>query len=377
VKQICILLMAFILLFFNGTSAAAAEDVPLFRFTCVSDLHLDDILIQGTHKNRSQFQDLLRSSYEKGYSDLFICNGDISSYGDTDVWEDAQEYVSAAGFEATLWTLGNHAYGTVLENPNAAEDFKKFIGEDSIYYHRVINGYHFICMAAEKNDLYVVAGADVYSDTQVQWLSQEIALAAADSDGKPIFVLSHYPMGRNGVADALIPILEQYQNVFFFWGHEHGDEWEDYSLDDYVRTDQGFVNAHTGCLQYGYTNLADALLVDVYADRVVLTYDRTDGAVLSPNTLSTWLTSWTASFEDNSLSWCVPPVEDIQLIVCSYDTVGQMTSLRQITPTPCQRQTFEVTSSPGSTRIFYVDSQYAPLHETQEFSRRIIFGSYA
>ncbi len=358
------------LLLCGSVSVTAEGGAPLFRFACMSDLHLDDVLIQSSHSNRDQFRTQLASCFAKGYTDLFLCAGDVSSYGSSSVWNEARGYIADAGYGTVLWALGNHGYGTTGINLNAQDEFMQFTGESSIYYHKIVNGYHFLCMAAEKPDTLVLLGQNVYGTEQVNWLARELADAAADSDGKPIFVVSHYPMTRNGVADALIPILTQYQNVIFIWGHEHSDGWVNYTLGDYLRTDQGFVNARAGCVQYGTADLADALLVDVYYDSVVLTYDRTEGNVLSPASVTVPLTrtpSWNVSYNSGRLYWYVPDGEDTRMIFCSYDELGYAVSTRIVTPMPNCFEHLDTAQLDGTTKVFFVDSQNRPVHEPVEF----------
>lgn len=54
---------------------------------------------------------------------------------------------------------------------------------ESIYYHKVVKGYHFLVMSPENG---VTHG--YYSDTQINWLKQELVKAKQADPNKPIFV---------------------------------------------------------------------------------------------------------------------------------------------------------------------------------------------
>jgi len=200
-----------------------AMDTPLFSFVCMTDLHLDDMLINSNPNNKEQFKNSVTTAYSMGYRDLFVCGGDISSYGQTSVWDEAKNTIEKAGYTNILWALGNHEYGTTVENLNGDSDFKSFTGYSGIYNHFVISGYHFIALGCESAE---VIGKPI-GETQVNWFKEELEKAVKDDAAKPVFVITHYQLGNEHMDERIEEYFSQYDNVFLFWGHKHGDEYVD------------------------------------------------------------------------------------------------------------------------------------------------------
>ena len=79
-------------------------------------------------------------------------------------------------------SLGNHDYWNGLLAGDAQKRFLEKTGMESIYYHKVVKGYHFLVMSPEDGTTH-----GYYSDKQINWLKEEIAKAKADDPEKPIF----------------------------------------------------------------------------------------------------------------------------------------------------------------------------------------------
>jgi len=268
---------------FLSQLVAYADESPMLKFAIISDVHIDDLVVDGSHKNIDQCQTALNAAVQAGYGNMLIVGGDVSSYGNTDYWTTMKEMAISAGYENVQWVLGNHEYGTLIENLNADEDFLSFTGYENIYYTRVINGFHFIFLASEACDLSKVMG-----DTQIEWLHQKLDEAVSDAEGKPVFVVSHY----NTTSKYVSPIeeyLNQYDNCFFFWGHTHDGDWDTYPISKYIRTSNRYTSSRMGAVQYGYSNAADIMLVDVFNDHVCFKLLRTDGSEVTPNTAKFYL----------------------------------------------------------------------------------------
>lgn len=101
---------------------------------------------------------------------------------------------------------------------------------ESIYYHKVVKGYHFLVMSPENETTH-----GYYSDKQINWLKEEMAKAQKDDPEKPIFVFLHqhikdtvYGSQEWGTKDSakINEVLKQYPQVITFSGHSH------YPLDD-------------------------------------------------------------------------------------------------------------------------------------------------
>lgn len=108
---------------------------------------------------------------------------------------------------------------------------------DKLYHSQVIDGYHFIILATDRN-----SGVEQYiSDEQFEWLDNELKTAA--ENGNPVFVFNHWPMndtfsqvwpeGHVGEqSERLHQVLTKYDSrIFLFTGHLHMGIFEnDYGI---------------------------------------------------------------------------------------------------------------------------------------------------
>lgn len=69
-------------------------------------------------------------------------------------------------------SLGNHDYWNGLSVEGAQKRFLEKTGMESIYYHKVVKGYHFLVMSPENGTTH-----GYYSDKQINWLKEEMAKA--------------------------------------------------------------------------------------------------------------------------------------------------------------------------------------------------------
>ncbi|MDE6155487.1 MAG: metallophosphoesterase, partial [Eubacterium sp.] len=142
--------------------------------------------------------------------------------------------------------MGNHDYWnknalTAINHIKAFED----ITEQSPWTHYVVNGYHFIGASPTWGSM-----TNAYRITS-KWLDKELQKASAESDGKPIFVMTHNQpkntsYGSEDWGDTTINnVLSKYPNVISFSGHVH------YSLLDERSIWQGeYIVINTQSLSY-------------------------------------------------------------------------------------------------------------------------------
>ncbi|MBO5895911.1 MAG: metallophosphoesterase [Clostridia bacterium] len=189
--------------------------------------------------------------------DAFIIAGDIAENGFQDEFDrvyDDLHGINAANF---IMAAGNHDI-RLREYEQSSERFINFTNSfnieqnaiDSLRYTYEVNGYKFIVMASDKSEF-----EEAYiSSVQLEWLNQE--LKAASAEGKPVFVICHYPLaeghglpntwgsanspGETGrlpeytrkdsydftgsigeQSNAVYDIISKYKNVFFITGHLH------------------------------------------------------------------------------------------------------------------------------------------------------------
>ncbi len=188
---------------------------------------LDALIISGDFTNngkRAQYEKI-----EKSFSKYTPAKNIIFSGGNHDAWaKDAETQEEKIALAKELFI-----------------EYNKKIADrdvDNVYYSEDINGYTFIVLGSEGSE----TDDPVISDAQLLMLDSELARATAD--GKPVFVVSHWPFsGTHGLpntwegepADKVVPgldpatggfgerndeifeIMNKYQNVVLISGHIH------------------------------------------------------------------------------------------------------------------------------------------------------------
>ena len=209
------------------------EDACLTNFTVISDVHMEG-------NNKASRDAFIRELYD--IRNNAFGNDALVLLGDTTMNGQHIESMFLFGFldqidpaDRVLLTLGNHDTG----NGEGRYDFlirryysyyNDFYGLDvtTPYYTEEVNGYAFIFLGSEMDDV----NSPVISETQLQWLDQQLADATAD--GAPAFVFAHHPYGNFEDPDALLDILTAYDNIFFFTGHTHRYDIVEEELTDSV-----------------------------------------------------------------------------------------------------------------------------------------------
>lgn len=263
-------------------SASAAEETPEFSFLAMSDLHLDDLLFQTCESNKKQFQKVVSAAGNLDL-DAFIGGGDYSSYGFSLYWYMARCMVQKAGFDQSIWALGNHEYGTTGLRAFTWQKYRAFSGESELYFTREINGYTFIVLGAE---LGIPGTFGNMSTKQKDWFAKTLQEAAENADGKPVFVVSHFDLNTGNVRRNIAAEMAKYDNIIFLWGHMHDGEYTDMTLDQCIGSESGFTTARMGSVHYYNNKNADGMIVRVYKDRVELEMMRVSGSVLNPDTVT-------------------------------------------------------------------------------------------
>lgn len=147
-----------------------------------------------------------------------------------------------------LYTMGNHDYWTAYYAGQPPEVSQKRFTDNlgaAINTHEVIDGYHFIQVSTESNEV-----NGIFTKAK-PWLKEELSKAAADAPDKPIFVSIHQPpkdtvYGSDDWGNAeLYDVLRKYPQVITFSGHSH------YALNDERSIFQkDFTSIGTGALTY-------------------------------------------------------------------------------------------------------------------------------
>ncbi|MBQ7294563.1 MAG: metallophosphoesterase [Clostridia bacterium] len=228
---------------FVALGLVAGNVVPsgnTITFKNSDDIKLSAVFLSDTHiKNDTvSVQQLelalkdIKASDER--FDVFALTGDITDGGDSTSFNLAWDTVENSGLSATvLPVMGNHDVWTTYETgaKQIAEKASEYTGKDidKPYYSYDVKGYTFIALGSDAPS----DKANISSE-QLSFLDSE--LARATKDGKPAFVICHFPLkNTHGLPDvwragdgdigeqseAVRAILVKYKNVFYINGHLH------------------------------------------------------------------------------------------------------------------------------------------------------------
>ena len=234
-------LLAFILALFIyspvneiATYTTSPEDAELV-FTVLSDVH-----VEGNNKDKFElFGEGIRDVNSASRNDALVFLGDNTMNGQvlelSALFGLLKEHNQIGN---VLMVTGNHDLCPSKYNVGDYDDLKnrffdykseyiKAQYDDSVYYGYNINDYKFIVLGSESN-----AGVqEDLSDEQLKWLEDELKLA--EENGKPIFILNHYPLnhtwedvwtdGHVGEdSERLHEIMKNSKNrIIYFSGHIH------------------------------------------------------------------------------------------------------------------------------------------------------------
>lgn len=157
--------------------------------------------------------------------DMILFAGDIGDLGTEfafKTYQDAFDEVFGDNKPIIQNIMGNHDYWSknIFTYRPHRSAYQRIIGS-SPWTHYVVNGYHFIGASPDSGSM-----QRGYKYT-AKWLDNELKKAAADSDGKPIFVITHnQPLntsyGSEDWGDKYLgEVLSKYPNVIDFSGHVH------------------------------------------------------------------------------------------------------------------------------------------------------------
>ncbi|MFF2446998.1 metallophosphoesterase family protein [Neobacillus sp. NPDC058068] len=255
---------------------------PDLVFPVISDVHIKSSDNQTLDKFVTTLEQLNLAAPKQ---DAFVVVGDLTDNGYTVEYDKFfNVYNSKKQTQAvSMFAIGNHDYWNGLSVANAQNLFLEKSGMESIYYHKVIKGYHFIILGTEDG---VTEGT--FSERQIGWLAEHLREAAAEDSHKPIFVFHHQPIkgtiygsewGFKKNRDLFYDTLKPYPQVISFSGHTH------YPLDDpriihqkdftSIGTSTGaYLWLETGRIQgevpEGADILNQALIVEVHHNKVLI-----------------------------------------------------------------------------------------------------------
>jgi predicted MPP superfamily phosphohydrolase len=270
----------------GAVSSASVENVtgakPQLVFPVISDIHIKSNNTLNLEKFVTTLQQLNEVCPQQ---DAFMAVGDLTDNGYVKEYDDFMAAYKANKHPQAkpMFAIGNHDYWNGLSVADAQTRFLEKTGMEAIYYHQVINGYHFIVLGTEDG---LTEGT--FSVKQISWLAEQLKVAENDDKKKPIFVFHHQPIkdtvygsewGFNENRDLFYQTLAPYPQVISFSGHTH------YPLDDpkiihqkdftsigtstgaYLWLDDGRIQ---GEVPEGASLLNQALIVEVYHNKVII-----------------------------------------------------------------------------------------------------------
>lgn len=226
--------VAFAMLFFAGDKVIIGKtetkefetDSDSFKVGVISDTQLPPT--EEALKNDDTYVQHLRdalTALKNNNVDMIMFAGDIGDLGTYfafETYENTMDEVFGDDRPIVQTVMGNHDFWSkdAKTRTNHIKTFKAVTGE-SPWTHYVVNGYHFI--GASPNCGSMSAGYGLTS----KWLNKELKKASAESEGKPIFVMTHNQpkdtcYGSDEWGDSsLNEVLSKYPNVVLFGGHSH------------------------------------------------------------------------------------------------------------------------------------------------------------
>ena len=202
------------------------KDAQLLTFNVLSDCHIES----NNYKTYSIFTKILENIKSNNDSEATVFLGDNTMNGQ--IIEELVFFgaLNKADLDDELLVApGNHDfsncegdYETYLKRftsySNAFMDYKI----TQPYFYKVVDGYYFIVVSSEDITWEYLN----ISEAQYEWLDG--VLKEAGKSGKPIFVFSHHPVNElKEDNDRLSEMLNDYDNLLYFYGHTHNWLGED------------------------------------------------------------------------------------------------------------------------------------------------------
>jgi 3',5'-cyclic AMP phosphodiesterase CpdA len=255
---------------------------PNLVFPVISDVHINSEYDNTLEKFITTLEQLNLVAPKQ---DAFVVVGDLTDSGLTVEYDKFFTAYNARKQSqvVSLFAIGNHDYWNGLSDIDAQKLFLVKTGMESLYYRKVINGYHFIILGTEDG---VTEGT--FTREQIKWLAEQLKQANDDDPKKPIFVFHHQPMkdtiygsewGFSNNRDLFYDTLKEYPQVISFSGHTHYPLSEPRIIQQKDFTSIGTSTGAYMCLEDGKIQfdipegaffLNQALIVEVYDDKLLM-----------------------------------------------------------------------------------------------------------
>ncbi len=298
-----------LLMSFGAITTPAADDIikqinedANLKFVVTGDPQVCDYNPSREANLIALSNDILQAETEL---DAFIIAGDIAENGMQDEFDRVYEDINAFNCKNFIMAAGNHDI-RLREYDQCKERFLNFMNslnapenaQQDLHYSYEVNGYTFLVMGSDKADFEKAT----INDEQLQWLN----LALKAEEGKPVFVICHYPLAEShglpntwgsannpatekpadftrkdsydetgSIGDAtndIYDIISKYENVFFITGHLHtGLGYYTYQTIDAANNVQGINVPSAGIDNKDgvYNNPGTGMYVEVTDDEVI------------------------------------------------------------------------------------------------------------
>ncbi len=228
--------------------------------------------------------------------DALVIAGDVTENGKGAEYQLVLDYLAVAdNVENHIFTVGNHdvrlrSYSQVVgtfsefcKSANEKLDLDELAYQDGkLCYSYEVNGYTFVVLGTDKS----VFEESYFSDAALNWFDGELNKATAD--GKPVFVVLHQPLkdthnvinawnsaddtaGTVGAqSDALLGIMNKYENVFLITGHLHmgfSYEWSIHQIGNFTGINLPGIGPNNADGEYNESGTG--YIMEVYEDKVV------------------------------------------------------------------------------------------------------------
>lgn len=287
---------------FGGVLSAPATDDPItildkenVNMTAVlwGDPQVSDYMADRHQFTKNAAIDVANSAET---FDALVMAGDITENGKGAEYQLVLDYLSVIdNVEHNIYTVGNHdvrlrAYSQVVDTFSEfclAADEKLDLDalaykEGKLSYTYEVNGYTFVVLGTDKS----VFEESYFSDECLAWFDAELAKATAD--GKPVFVVLHQPLknthnvqnawnspddkaGTVGAqSDALLNIMNKYENLFLITGHLHmgfSPEWSIHKIGNFWGVNLPGIGPNNADGEYNESGIG--YMMEVYDSKIV------------------------------------------------------------------------------------------------------------
>ncbi|WP_347940592.1 metallophosphoesterase [Peribacillus simplex] len=266
----------------GATSKLGLHKKPDLVFPVISDVH---ILKSGTTDLQKLGSALHQLNELVPKQDALVVVGDLTENG---YIEEYDRFMSIYDIKkqpkaVSMIAIGNHDYWNGLSVIDSQKRFIEKTGMESIYYHKVVKGYHFIVLGTEDGKT-----EGTFSVKQIEWLGEQLKLANTDDPKKPIFVFHHQPIkgtiygsewGFSANRDLFYDTLKEYPQVITFSGHTHYPLEEPRTIHQKDFTTLATASLKNMWVEAGYIQgelpkgaetFSQGLIVEVHGDKVFI-----------------------------------------------------------------------------------------------------------